>query len=82
MAIGRRPIGKEFLVRLPQEWVAELAAMADELNLSRNHLIRQAVYEKYGDRLPEAYYGLTKNGEPPKKRKSFTGDAAKANPNR
>jgi hypothetical protein len=52
--------------------------MAEELNTPRTHLIREAVWEKYGDRLPAAYYGQAKNGEPPKKRKNPKSDAAKA----
>jgi hypothetical protein len=76
--IGRGHIGTELLLRLPKEWADELAVMADELNTPRTHLIREAVWEKYGDRLPAAYYGQAKNGEPPKKRKNPKSDAAKA----
>lgn len=62
---GRRPIGRELMLTLPEAWHKELKELATELNVPRTHLIREAIYAQYGDRLSHVHYGRTKTGELP-----------------
>jgi hypothetical protein len=62
---GRRRIGRELMLPLPEVWANELADLAAELNVPRTHLIREAIYAQYGDRLSDVHYGRVKTGELP-----------------
>lgn len=62
---GRRRIGRELMLTLPEVWASELADLAAELNVPRTHLIREAIYAQYGDRLSDVHYGRTKTDELP-----------------
>lgn len=49
---GRPPIGPEYALKLPAEWLPALDAVARERKTSRAAVIRQALADTYGERLP------------------------------
>lgn len=61
---GRPPIGPTIELNLPEAWRDALDAIAEERATTRAVIVREALAEALGDRLPDAYTGPEPHGLP------------------